>query len=97
MYNNIKVYQKDLLKSIKVGCATHSLYASSGPNAEGDPTNNKVRRGSGPFRLWGVLENARQVVPTSFIVRVQRFRNDLHKDEKGPSTRLIFLSMIAES
>ena len=32
MYSNIKVYQKYLATSIKVGCATRSLYASSGPN-----------------------------------------------------------------
>ena len=31
MYSNIKVYQKYLVTSIKVGCATCSLYASSGP------------------------------------------------------------------
>ena len=34
MYSNIEVYQKYLVTSIKVGCATRSLYASSGPNAE---------------------------------------------------------------
>ena len=34
MYSNIKVYQKYLATSIKVGCATRSLYAkeSSGKN-----------------------------------------------------------------
>ena len=37
--------------SIKVGCATHSLYASSGPKAEGVPTNNEGGQGSGPRRL----------------------------------------------
>ena len=40
MYSNIKVYQKYLVTSIKVGCATRSLYASSGPKAEWVPTNN---------------------------------------------------------
>ena len=30
--------------SIKVGCATSSLYASSGPNAEGVPTNKRGRK-----------------------------------------------------
>ena len=35
MYSNIKVYQKYLATSIKVGCATRSLYARSGPKAEG--------------------------------------------------------------
>ena len=39
MYSNIKVYQKYLVTSIKVGCATRSLYASSGPEAEGDKSN----------------------------------------------------------
>ena len=51
MYSNIKVYQKYLEKSIKVGCATRSLYLSSGPKAEGVPTNNQSGRGSGPCRL----------------------------------------------
>ena len=44
MYSNIKVYQKYLATSIKVGCATRSLYASSGPKAEGVPTNNQRGR-----------------------------------------------------
>ena len=48
---NIKVYQKYLATSIKVDCATRSLYASSGPKAEGVPTNNQRGRGSGPCRL----------------------------------------------
>ena len=42
MYSYIKVYQKYLVTSIKVGCATRSLYASSGPKAEGVPTNNQM-------------------------------------------------------
>ena len=41
MYSNIKVYQKYIVTSIKVGCATRSQYASSGPEAEGLPTNNQ--------------------------------------------------------
>ena len=45
------VYQKYIGTSIKVGCATRSLYASSGPKAEGVPTNNQSGRGSGPYRL----------------------------------------------
>ena len=44
MYSNIEVYQKYLVTSIKVGCATRSLYASSGPKAEGVPTNNQRGR-----------------------------------------------------
>ena len=43
MYSNIKVYQKYLVTSIKEGCATRSLYVSSGPKA-----NNQRGRGSGP-------------------------------------------------
>ena len=34
MYSNIKVYQKNLGTSIKVGCATRSLYVSAGPKAK---------------------------------------------------------------
>ena len=43
MYSNIKVYQKYLVTSIKVGCATRSLYASSGPKAEGVPKYKKYK------------------------------------------------------
>ena len=49
--SNIIVYQKYTGTSIKEGCATHSLYASSGPKAEGVPTNNQRGRASGPCRL----------------------------------------------
>ena len=97
MYSNIKVYQKYLVTSIKVGCATRSLYASSGPKAEGVPTNNQRGRGSGPCRLWGGLDKVRHIVPTALLVRVQRFSNDLYKAVKGPSTRPIVLSTIAGS
>ena len=97
MYSNIKVYQKYLVTSIKEGCDTRSLYASSGPKAEGVPTNNQRGRGSGPCRLWGGLDKARHIVTTALLVRVQRFRNDLYKAVKGPSTRPIVLSMIAGS
>ena len=41
MCSNIKVYQKYLVTSIKVGSATRTLYASSGPKAEGVPTINQ--------------------------------------------------------
>ena len=53
IYSNIIVYQTYMYigTSIKVGCATRSLYLSSGPKAEGFPTNNQRGRGSGPFRL----------------------------------------------
>ena len=93
----LSIYQKHLVTSIKVGCATRSLYASSGPKAEGVPTNNQRGRESGPCRLWGGLDKARHIVPTALLVRVQRFRNDLYKAVKGPSTRPIVLSMIAGS
>ena len=95
MYSNIKVYQKYLVTSIKVGYATRSLYASSGPMAKGVPTNNQRGRRSGPCRLWRGLDQDRHIVPTALLVRVQRFRKDLHKAVKGPSTRPIVLSMIA--
>ena len=67
MYINIKVYQKYLVTSIKVGCATRSLYTSSGPKAEEVPTNNQRERGSGPCRLWGGLDKARHMVPTALL------------------------------
>ena len=38
IYYFIIVYQKYIGTSIKVGCATRSLYASSGPKAEGVST-----------------------------------------------------------
>ena len=87
MYSNIKVYQKYLVTSIKVGCATRSLHASSGPKAERVPTNNQRVWGPGPCRLCGGLDKARSIVPTALLVRVQRFMDDLYKDVKGPSTR----------
>ena len=76
MYSNIKVYQKYLVTSIKVDSATRNLYASSGPKAEGVPTNNQRGRVS---------------VPTALLVRMQRLRNDLYKAVKGPSTKHIVL------
>ena len=45
------VYHKYIGTFIKVGSATRSLYANSGPKAEGVPTNNQRGRGSGPCRL----------------------------------------------
>ena len=45
-YIVIMVYQKYIWTSIKEGCATRSLYASSGPKAEGVPSNNQRGRGS---------------------------------------------------
>ena len=41
IYNNTSImYQKYLGTSIKVGCATHSMHAISGQEAEGVLTNN---------------------------------------------------------
>ena len=82
---------------IKVGCATRSLYASSGPKAEGVTFNNQRGRGSGPCRLRGGLNKAHHIVQIALLFRVQRLRNDLYKAVKGPSTRPIALSMIAGS
>ena len=67
MYSNIKVYQKYLATSIKVGCATRSLYASSGPKAEGVPTNNQRGRGSRPCRLWGGLDKGPSYSPNRLV------------------------------
>ena len=47
----IIVYRKYIGISIIAGCAARSLYASSGPKAEGVPTNNQRGRGSGPCRI----------------------------------------------
>ena len=68
-----------------------------GPKAEGVPTNNQRGRGAEPCRLWRGLDKARQIVPTTLLVRVQRLRNDLCNAEKGPSTWPLVLSMIAGS
>ena len=93
IHSNIIVYQKYIGTSIKVGCATRSLYASSGPKAEGVPTYNQRGRGSGHRHLWRGLDKARHIVPTVLLVRVQRLRNSV----KWPSTRPIVLSIIAGS
>ena len=97
IYSNLIVYQKYIGTSIKVGCATRSLYASLGQKAEGVPTNNQRGRGSGPCRLCGGLDKDRHIVQTALLVRVQRIRNDLYNAVKGPSTRPIVLSMITGS
>ena len=80
----VHVYQKYIGTSTYEGCATRSLYASSGPKAEGVRTNNPRGRGSGPWRLLGGIEKVRHIVPTALLVRVQRLRNDLYKAVKGP-------------
>ena len=61
------VYQQYLVISYRVGWATHSLYASSGPQAEGVPTNNQI--GSGPCRLWWGLDKVLHIVLTPLLVR----------------------------
>ena len=48
IYSNIILYQKYIGTSIKVGCATRSLYANSDPKAEGVPTNNQRIRDQDP-------------------------------------------------
>ena len=76
------------MTSIKVGCVTRSLYASSCPKAEGFSTNNSKGRESEPCRFCGGYDMARYIVPTALIVRVQRLRNDLHKAVKGQAQDL---------
>ena len=95
IYSNT-VYQKYLGTFIKVGFATRSLEASSGPKAVGVPTNNQRGRGPEPCHLWEGLDKASHIVPTALLVRVQRLRNDLYKAVEGPSTRHIVLSMITD-
>ena len=97
VYSNVIVYQKYLVTSIKIVCATRSLYASSGPKAEGSPTNNQRERRLGSCRLWGGLDKARHIILITLLVRVLCFRNGLYKAVKGPTKRSIVLSMIAIS
>ena len=73
--NTCIIYQKNIGTYIKVGYATRNLYASSGPKAEELPNNNQRGRGSGPCRLCGGLDKARQIVPTALLVVRQRFRS----------------------
>ena len=67
IYSDMVVYQKYIGTSIKVGCATRSLYASSGPKAERVQNNNQRGRGSGPCRLCGGLDKARHIVKVLHI------------------------------
>ena len=69
MYSNIKVFQKYLVTSIKVGFASRSLYASSGPKAEGVPANNQRGRGSVPCRLWEGVDKTDHIVQTALLVK----------------------------
>ena len=62
------VYQKYLAKSIKVGYATRSLYASSGQTAEGVSTSNQRGRGSIP---WGICTSSQNASDfrLNFVIR----------------------------
>ena len=97
IFSNIIAYPQYLGATIKVGGATRSLYASSGPKAGGVPTNTQMGWGSGPCRLCGGLDKARHIDITAILVRVQRLRNDLRNAVKGSSTIPIVRSMIAGS
>ena len=88
--NSISKY---LVASLIVWCATPSLYASSGPKADGVPTNNQRGRGSEPCRLWGGLDKVRHIVPTDLLVRVQLYV--IFIGLKRPGARPIVLSSIA--
>ena len=57
IYSNIIVYQKYIGTSINVGCATRSLYVSTGPKAEGSKESRLSIRGNGhqdPVASWAV-------------------------------------------
>ena len=70
--------KKYIATSARVGYATHSLYASSGPGAEGVLTNNLRRLGSGPWLFWGGLDKSRHIVPMALLVRIP-FISLVHK------------------
>ena len=93
------LYQRYTKTSTRVRLCSARLEVSSGPRAQGDPTNNQRGRGSGPFLLWRGLDQSRNilVVSTALLVRVQCFSKDLDNDVEGPSTRHTVLSMITES
>ena len=71
------------------------LYLSSGLRAVGVLTNNRRGQSLGPCHLCGGLDKARQVVPITLLVRIQR--NSLYMAVEGPSTRYIVFSMIPGS
>ena len=50
------------MASARVGYATRSLYASSGPRVEGVPDNNQRGREQGPCLFLGVLNKLVVVV-----------------------------------
>ena len=57
------VYLKYLVTSVRVGYITRCLYGSSGPKAEGIPTNNQRGRGSGPYPLRRGLDKVLHIRP----------------------------------
>ena len=52
IFSNIIVYQKYIGTSFKIGCATRSLCASSGPKAKEVPTTNQRGRDYSPLRRF---------------------------------------------
>ena len=67
IYSNIKVYQKYIGTSIKLGCTSRSLYVSSGPKAEGVPTNNQRGWGSGPPTRLGRFRQGPSYSPNRLV------------------------------
>ena len=61
----INSISKYLVTFVRVGRAL----PISGPKAEGVPSKNQRRYGSGRGRLWGGLDKARHIVPTALLVK----------------------------
>ena len=74
--------------------ATHSLCTSSGPRAEGVPTDNQRIRALYPLRRFGQVQ---LYSPAALLVRVQHLMKDMYKVVEGRSTRPIVLSVITGS
>ena len=81
MFSNIKVYQKYLVTSIKVGCATCSLYMSSVPKSQGVPTNNQSGRGSNTYPIHCLFRSSVDDVKMTPIIpyRTNKIRILGHK------------------
>ena len=92
IYSNIIVYQKYIGTSIKVGWATHSLYARSGSKAEGVQTNDQRGRET---RTLSPLRRFRKG-PSYSPNRLVSQSATLKEAVKGTSSRPIVLSMIAK-
>ena len=56
-----QLMRTDLGRSVGVTTARKRLEASSGLTAEGVPNDDQRGRRSGPYRLWGGLDNARHI------------------------------------